>query len=158
RAQIMECAAALNAEGIAPVLLKTVVNLVERPDAAIGTWTTRDIDLVVEPERFDRSLEIITSLGYRTRPELKCEDGHSHPGLVRPGSVVPIDLHKSIGPQLHILSTSEALAEAKALGTGGAEIRTLSSTHQMIHVVFHSEVDDRRHELGLIGLHPLINF
>jgi putative nucleotidyltransferase-like protein len=158
KAQITEAAEALNTNSIAPVLLKTAVKLVERPEDEIGSWVTRDIDMLVEPGCFSMAVETIKSLGYTTKREPRLD--HSYPALYRPGSVVSIDLHKDIGPQRRVLGTSDGLASAQLIGSRSQKIHiyALSPTHQLVHLIFHAQLQDRRHELGQIDLHPMLNF
>lgn len=157
RDQATGVASLLNADGIQPVLLKTVANILERPLSDIGMWITRDIDLLVERNDFLRAAAILEAHGYAARATF---NGllHSYPALSRVGELVSVDLHRDLGPQRSLLSAEEALAHAELVVGPPCRASVLLPTHRMLHLLFHDEIQDRRFELGRISLHQLINF
>jgi hypothetical protein len=141
---------------ITPVLLKTVVNMFEASNAELGIWITRDIDLLVKQASLTQAASTLISAGYKASvpydPTL-----HSYPPLSKPGKVVTLDVHRDIGPQRNVLSVEDAMAEAWPL-PGHDKALILSPTHRLVHLLYHSEIQDRRYELGKISLHQLLNF
>ena len=141
---------------ITPVLLKTAVNMFEAINAELGIWVTRDIDLLVKQAALTQAASILMSAGYKASlpydPTL-----HSYPSLSKPGKVVTLDVHRDIGPQRNVLTVEDAMAEAWPL-PGHDKALILSPTHRLVHLLYHSEIQDRRYELGKISLHQLLNF
>ena len=156
KSEAAEAVERLVSSHIVPVLLKTVVNLFEAPKAEFGIWITRDIDLLVKHASLTHAATALISTGYKAatpfNPAL-----HSYPALSKPGKVVSLDLHRDIGPQRTVLTVEEAMAGAWPL-PGNSKALVLSPTHRMVHLLYHSELQDRRYELGKISLHQLMNF
>jgi hypothetical protein len=146
----------LNASGITPLMLKTSVNLLEAAESELGKWVTRDIDLLVDRDSFFPAAQILEHHGFRAKGDYNPQL-HSYPALAKSGNVVTIDLHRDVGPQRNVLPVSEALRDARVLSEQ-PKILALPPTQRMVHLLYHGEIQDRRHELANVSLHQLVNF
>lgn len=147
--QASEIVAALNRIGIDPIILKGGLHLFESPPADLGTRMMRDLDFVVPKDELDKAVECLCAIGYR--PDLEGESWtyHYRP-LSRAGEFAPIDVHRYVGEQKDILPHGEAWREAVPVPAGDLRLRALSPTHRVFHNIFHSQIQDRGHELGII--------
>lgn len=147
--QASEIIAALNRTGIEPIILKGGLHLFESTPADLGTRMMRDLDFVVPKDELDQAVECLSAIGYR--PDLEGEKWtyHYRP-LARVGEFAPIDVHRYVGEQKDILPHGEAWREAVPVPAGDLRLRALCPTHRVFHNIFHSQVQDRGHELGII--------
>jgi hypothetical protein len=147
--QASEIVAALNRTGIEPIILKGGLHLFESTPADLGARMMRDLDFVVPKDELDQAVECLSAIGYR--PDLEGEKWtyHYRP-LSRVGEFAPIDVHRYVGEQKDILPHGEAWREAVPVPAGDLRLRALCPTHRVFHNIFHSQVQDRGHELGII--------
>ena len=147
--QASEIVAALNRTGIEPIILKGGLHLFESTPADLGTNMMQDLDFVVPKDELDQAVECLSAIGYR--PDLEGESWTYHyPPLSRAGEFAPIELHRYVGEQKDILPHGEAWREAVPVPAGDLRLRALCPTHRVFHNIFHSQVQDRGHELGII--------
>lgn len=159
REQVIEAAETFNRAGIEPVLLKGASHLFTDIFGDPGTRLMTDIDLLVEKEQFEAALAILRELGYQEYGEVKKRrrEHHHHPALFRPGDYATLELHHELvfHTARAILPAPEGLEQALEIDAGGLRLKALSPTCQVLHSILHSEVVDRRHAQGLIGLRNL---
>jgi Uncharacterised nucleotidyltransferase len=155
RSQAGRAFAALNAGGIAPLVLKGGARLVEAmPEAG---HMMADLDLLVEQQRFDAALAALGRLGYRRAEEDGDQPRHAVT-LRHPDELAAIDLHRDIGPQRDFIPLAEAVRSAAPMTVEGCRLRLLSPTHRVMHVFFHSQIHDRGQIGGVVPLRPLEHF
>jgi len=152
--QASEIVAALNRTGIEPIILKGGLHLFESTPADLGTRMMRDLDFVVPKDELDQAVECLSAIGYRPDVEGEKWTYHYRP-LARVGEFAPIDVHRYVGEQKDILPHGEAWREAVPVPAGDLRLRALCPTHRVFHNIFHSQVQDRGHELGIIYLRQL---
>jgi hypothetical protein len=154
-AQSAEAIAALNAEGLRPVVMKGAISLFE-PDLDEGLLMMADIDLLLPEEALPPAQRALRSLGYVALGEPSAHDHALTFG--RAGAIVTVDLHRRVGPQLRLLSAEDARSSATALAAGELAIAALCPTHRVLLLLMGYclfEPHYRSRELPLKGLHDL---
>jgi len=147
--QAADIVATLNQCGIEPIILKGGLHFFEAPPAEIGNRMMWDLDFLVPEEAFEQAITALRATGYAPDDEGESWIYHYRP-MSQPGSIAPIDVHKYVGEQKDILPTAEAWRLAVPVAAGELRLRALCPSHRVIHNVFHSQVQDRGHELGII--------
>jgi hypothetical protein len=157
RREARRAVAALNACGIAPLVLKGAARLFEaEPDAAHARMMA-DLDLLVEAPRLDAALAALGAAGYEIVAEAPGPRRHAIT-LRSPGEPAAIDLHHDIGPQRDFIPLADAVADAATASIAECRIRIPSPTHRVMHIFFHCQVHDRGHVGGDIPLRHLEDF
>ena len=153
--QAVEIVATLNQRDIEPIIIKGGLHLFEAEPDTIGTRVMGDLDIIVSASEMDIAVDALHEIGFE--PDEAEEDWtyHYRP-LVRTGSV-PIDVHQYVGEQKSILSQKEAARAATPIVAGDLRLRSLCPAHRIFHNVFHSQIQDRAHELGSLGLKQLLD-
>ena len=157
RGQAGRALAALNAAGIAPVVLKGGAQLFEAEPGEAEARMMADLDLLVDEAHFAAALAALGRLDYRPVPVPEGRRFHATT-LIHGGEPVCIDLHRDIGPQHDLLPLREALREVIALSTGQCRLHILSPTHRIMHGFFHSQIQNRGHLAGALPLRHLQDF
>lgn len=141
KAQAAEAVAALNRQGVVPLLLKGAAVLLERaiPHAA-GRMVT-DIDILVPRADGARAVAALAALGYR-RIEGRPPAPHTLGDFMRPSDVGAIDLHVDLLTQPHLLLAEDALGRATHLIRGELAFRCLAPTDRVVHLLLHDLVQD----------------
>ncbi len=152
--QALEIVAALNRIGIEPIILKGGLHFFEAPPADLGTRMMWDLDFVVPENELDRAVDGLCAIGYQIDQEGENWTYHYRP-LFHPEAILPIDVHRYVGEQKDLLPPTEAWREAVPVPAGDLRLRALCPTHRVFHNIFHSQVQDRGHELGIIYLRQL---
>jgi hypothetical protein len=154
RQQCDQLVAALNGEGITPVLLKGGVYLYSRDDEAFGARMMVDLDILVPPVSWERSIETAFGLGYEIIDEHQAWT-HDYHSLGRADDPASVEFHKDVGKQRVLLSRAEAIDAAVAIGGETLRLGALSPTQRVLHNIFHGAIQDRAHELRRIPLRSL---
>jgi hypothetical protein len=144
----------LNEAGIEPVLLKGAIDLVASRYSDPGARILRDLDIFVLRPHHARVLAILSSIGYQVTADW-LQTYFSE--LSRPGSVAPLDLHWYVSAQRDILPPEEAYHSSILMTAGDLRFRILSPEHQIVHNVFHSELQDRGSAVGFVWLRQLLD-
>lgn len=157
RGQARRAAAALNAAGIAPLILKGGARLFEEIAGAGGARMMADLDLAVTPEQQEAALAALARLGYAVADAPHDQPRHSLT-LRHPGEAAAIDLHRDIGPQRDFIPLADAFARATPIAGETCRILLLSPTHRVMHLFFHAQIHDRGHAAGILPLRALDDF
>jgi Uncharacterised nucleotidyltransferase len=153
RAQACEAVAALNSNGIQPIILKGGLHLFD-PRLHISARMMADIDLLVSSSKFDAAVQALRRTGYsvldtkRERPEYSFT-------MSRRGALATIDLHRDLGPQAMLLTADEAISAAAPILGEGIDLLSLSPTHQMLHAIINTAVCDPHYRTARISLSRL---
>lgn len=145
--------AALNDQGIRPVLMKGALSLFE-VGSDPGLAMMADVDILVAEEEFPAACRALRSLGYVT---LRDPAPHDHAMTFhQAGKLVTIDLHRRVGPQVRLLDPADACRLAVELPNGNLELAALCPTHRVLllllsYCVFKPEY--HAYEIPLRGLH-----
>ncbi len=157
RGELEAAIAALNRAGIRPVLLKGAVELFVGRYPEPGARILRDLDLLVLREDHDRAVQALVSLDYEVEPR-EVEWVTYWTGLARAGAIAPIDLHWYVSAQRGLLSPEEAWRDSVLHRVGDLEFRLLSTEHQIVHNLLHSELQDHGSHLAFVWLRQLVDF
>ena len=152
--QALEVAKALNGRGISPLFLKGGLTLFEPAFGDIGNQMMRDLDILVRRPNFDEAIIVMRSLGYEPVGD---QHGwhYAYPPLCRSGDTASIDLHRDVGNQRLFLNAEAAFRDAVPVETEGVRALGLSPTHRIFHNVFHAQIQNRQHELGIASIKEL---
>ncbi len=157
RHQLVEAVHALNAAGIVPLLFKGALQLVDGSAVSPGNRGMADLDLLVPRDQGQAASKALRGIGYTPEPGKPFLHPHELPFFRRrdPG---PIELHVELGspPIPTVLPAGEAWADSSELSVGDAIARALSPTHQVLHNILHSAVQDLDHAVGALPLRQLL--
>jgi hypothetical protein len=154
---LTEAVQAFNEAGIVPLLFKGALQLVDGTPGVVGDRWITDLDLLVQDEQMSAAGEALERLGYEPDPAGPFLHPHELP-FIRDRSPGPIELHAALGspPIPTALPVTEAWAESSELSVGSARAQALSPTHQVLHNVLHSAVQDLNHAVGGLPLRQLL--
>lgn len=162
RHDLIAAVRALNDAGLVPLLFKGSLQLVDGTLEPVGDRFMRDLDLLVPADGLELASVALEGIGYSLKPAL----GSLPHELVleRPDAPGDIELHVELGdePIPKVLPAEEAWAESVSLELGvgrdsrPARARGLVPTHQVLHYILHSTLQDRCHALGDLPLRQLL--
>jgi hypothetical protein len=155
--ELSEAVHALNVSGVVPLLFKGALELASRTPGELGGRVMVDLDLLVPVDQLPDARQALEGLGYRVLDGKPAGHPHELP-LVRAGSAGPIELHVALGspPIPAVLPTAEAWAQSTAISVGEGRARALSPSHQVLHCILHSAVQDCNHAVGGLPLRQLL--
>ena len=104
-----------------------------------------DIDLLISRTHFDRTRQILESLGYQMTPQLTRGQlashlkSHCEIQFMRDDWLTVIDLHWALAPKTFVfkLDTDEVLSRLQTVTINGAEIKTLSTEDSILYQSMH---------------------
>jgi hypothetical protein len=139
RGQAAELTRALNARGVAPLLLKGAISLFEDPYGDPDARMIGDLDILVPAPAIDDAVDTLRELGYRASSLYGA--GHNAYGeFARPGSPAPIDLHLAPIDSPHLLDAAALWNDAVALTTEPLVAGAPSPTHRVLHALLHAQI------------------
>jgi hypothetical protein len=157
RHQLTGAVQALNAAGIVPMLFKGALVLVDGQPGGLGDRFMSDLDVVVPTGGVSRAVEALQPIGFRQVSGKPFQFPHEVP-LVHRG--VWTELHVELGsaPIPAVLPAAEVWSESTdfIFGQGRAHARAPSATHQVLHNVLHSAVQDLEHAVAGLPLRQLV--
>lgn len=145
RRQMTEIVKALNRVGIAPIVLKGGIHLLESayPGHDKGIRMMRDLDILVPAADLERAVGVLTGIGYTVAD--RYPDGHHAYGeFARPGVPGSVDLHTELVDPYYVLPAAEIRARANVLPVENLRLAAPSPTDRMLHHLLHAQV----HYLG----------
>lgn len=154
---LSEAVQALNLSGVLPLLFKGALELAARTPGEVAGRLMVDLDLLVPGDQMPDARRALEGLGYKAPPRKTFADLHELP-LVRDDSPGPIELHLALGsrPVAAVLPTAEAWEQSSEISVGDGRARALSPSHQVLHNVLHSAVQDGNHVMGGLPLRQLL--
>jgi hypothetical protein len=154
--RLVEIVAALNGDGIVPVVLKGGRSLV----VGQSDWRQlRDIDLLVEPRLAAKAQDRVRGLGYRGAERPRSRLVHHHlEELYRDNMPGWIEIHRRGGPSRveQFLPTAELLNSAEPASVANLRLGILPPHLDVLHGVIHHHVGHRavkRAEIDTKGLY-----
>ena len=135
---------AFNAQGIDPLLLKGVAELLvpQLPDP--GMRLIGDIDLLVAEADLERAVEITLALGYCPRgSEMKIAPGeHHYPALFHPERLAAVEIHRTLGRKewFDRFDSKELLTRARKVERSGLRFSVLAPTDAAIYLPYHTQL------------------
>ena len=157
RQGLAEAVVALNAVHIVPLLFKGSLSLVDGSVDDMGGRFMADLDLAVPAESLALAADALRDVGYEPLLRKPFEPVHDLP-LVSQATSEVIDLHVELGSQsvATVLPVSVAWAASSELRFASAQARGLSPTHQVLHCILHSALQDVDHASGGLPLRQLV--
>jgi hypothetical protein len=154
---LTEAVVALNAVHIVPLLFKGSLSLVDGSVDDVGGRFMADLDLAVPSEALAQAVDALRDVGYEPLLRKEFEPMHDLP-LVNRGTSGVIDLHVELGSQAvaTVLPASVAWAASSELRFASAQARGLSPTHQVLHCILHSALQDVDHASAGLPLRQLL--
>jgi hypothetical protein len=159
RDQLIAALAALNAEGIVPLLLKGAVHLTLPQSEWHAARAMRDIDMLVAAKQATRANAILLALGYRADPNPPPLDRHL-PELHLPNRAGTIELHTEAlsFPARYALNTEEVFARAQNRSIGSANFQVVPPEWHLLHGLLHHQLADRGHARRILSIKGLWEF
>jgi Uncharacterised nucleotidyltransferase len=157
RAEVLQIASSLNEVGIEPILLKGAINLFDSAYGNFGARMMSDIDVLVPELEIPRILAALAKLGYRPEGEGTWK-AHAYTPLYRPGATWSLDLHRYLSFQRDMVAPADVQRDSVSLETDGVRLLAPSPTHRIFHNVYHAQLQNRQHALGLVPLMQLCDF
>jgi hypothetical protein len=161
RVQLAEVAAALNHQGIEPVLLKGAAALLSDLYGDAGSRLIGDLDLLVAPDELPRASAALQALGYQRVLEGICDERHygefHHDApLVHPDRVASVELHRRYLLSARGTRLMDAIARPPvAIRIGEASARLPQATERLAHNFLHQMVQDSGFVRGSFDLRQL---
>ncbi|MGE0666725.1 MAG: nucleotidyltransferase family protein [Sphingomonadales bacterium] len=156
RAQGLDVIAICERLGVAPTILKGGAALFESPPELIGRRFMWDLDFLLPADAVEPVAQAMIAGGFKVTEEPNDDWVYTYPAMRRKGDVSDIELHHRVGQQRSLLSAATALRDALPIPRE-PRLRTLSPTHRVWHNIFHSQVQDQGHVLGLIRARQLVD-
>ena len=134
----------LNAHSIENALFKGPL-LSELAYGEVSLRQAGDIDLLIRPEDFKRTKELLESLGYQMHPQLTPAQQASHLAFhceiqfVRDDWFTVIDLHWGLSPRSFVfgLTEDEVMSRLQTVSFAGDEIKTFSTEDLIVYQAMH---------------------
>jgi peroxiredoxin len=157
RHELTEAVVSLNAVHIVPLLFKGSLSLVDGSVDDVGGRFMADLDLAVPPEDLAGAVDALRVVGYESLTRKPFEPMHDLP-LVNSDTRGVIDLHVELGSDAvqRVLPASAAWAASSELRFASAQARGLSPTHQVLHCILHSALQDVDHASAGLPLRQLL--
>jgi hypothetical protein len=150
-----EVAAALQAEGVQPLLLKGAALLVKTRDPGDVARMIGDIDILVAPEEVGTAVAALGELGYALAAGTA--RGHSPGNYWKPNRAGVIDLHASLPHRMaHMVSSDELLARSLSTVRHGIPLRVPDPSLQLLMAIAHEMIHDQAVYSGATELRYLL--
>ncbi len=157
KAQLAELVAALNDQGIGPVLLKGAAVLFTRGDAYATSRMVTDLDILVAPDQASAALAALAKRGYRKISE-HAPPPHTLGDFARAQDVGAVDLHIALLNEPALLPIGDMLARAVDYTADGHHVRVLAPTDRVLHLLLHDLVQDQGLHDGRLNIRHLHEF
>lgn len=154
--QLAEAVAALNGNGVIPVLVKGSAMLAAWPRLAMGRRLISDLDILVSPNETDRALDALNGLGYRIYFKAPSDAPKRYIDLKRPHDVGMIDLQESPpGHRFFYNGSGDIRQHCQLLEQNSAYIP--SATYHALMLIIHDQFQDADYWVGKIDLRHLLD-
>jgi len=152
----------LSGANIDVVVMKGAASLFNGVAEPISNRYMKDIDLLVPEKEQPKAYELMQQNGYEkdsTYFEINAFDAHHAPPLLK-NDLCYIELHRWVLAKhlKQVLDTDEVWKASVPLNlTDVLQVNQLSPTHQVIHSIAHSEIQNGGYDQCDIDLHQLVN-
>jgi hypothetical protein len=156
-AQLEEAVAAMNGQGVTPVLLKGAATLASAPYERRGVRLMADLDLMVMPEETERAVAALVAIGYGIREQTSPAGQRWYVELNRSFDVGTIDLQRSApGPAYYYRDPGNVLNHCRPTLLGRGRVYIPTPTYQALILIIHDQFQDYGYWLGDIDLRHLL--
>ncbi len=157
--QVREINAALNPQGIYPIYLKGVGNLLDGLYADPGERIIQDIDFLVPEQEMEKAADILITRGYSSQipfiPAKKYNSKH-YPRLQKADTVASLEVHyTAVTLKYQKLLPAEQIEHAKHEVTTSGKCFVASDSHKLLHNFIHSQLDHHGIQYGMIFMRSL---
>lgn len=160
--ELVRVAAALNAAGIEPQLLKGAAALLPGQYPGAGDRVIGDLDLRIPGECYAVAAEAVHGLGYQFAEGRAVEPGAHHHGapLLHPDKPVSVELHqRTLCDRVQNASLEQGMAlTALTLPGSDARVRLADPGTRLLHNFLHGQIQDRVHARHGLNLRQLLEF
>jgi len=156
-AQLVETVAAINNQGITPILFKGAATLVMADRAESASKLMSDLDIMVMPDQVDATMKALCSIGYSVHYQSQPDDGGWHVDLKRSKDVGMVDLHRQPpGDPFFYASAGNVTRFCRTAKIGEGSCLIPNSTYQALMLIIHDEFQDNGYWIGNIDVRHLI--
>src|SRR4051794_13867936 len=156
-AQLRETVAAINNQGIKPILFKGAATLVMADRAESASKLMSDLDIMVLPDQVDATMKALSSIGYSVHYQSQPDAGGWHVDLKRSKDVGMVDLHRQPpGDAFFYESAGHVTRYCRTARVGEGSCLIPNSTYQALMLIIHDEFQDNGYWIGNIDVRHLI--
>lgn len=157
--QVSDINSLLSGQGIVPLYLKGVGNIIDGLYADMAERIMHDIDLLVPDEQWEESANILMKNGYlgikKYEPGKRTEMKH-YPTLSKPGTRAPVEIHRiPVDYKFSGAFGAEEVWQHKKLVAGSINCYVMCDRHKMIHNFIHSQLHHDGHLYAKVFLRNL---
>lgn len=157
-AQLSEALAALNEEGITPVLVKGAAMLTTLPRERMARRLVSDLDILVSPQDAARALDRLTRLDYRAYFQAPAGAPRWYADLERPGDAGMIDLQQDLpGHGLFYSAVGDSKQHFMLQSWNGRTAYIPSPTYHAFMLILHDQFQDADYWVGRTDLRHLLD-
>ena len=157
-AQLEESVAAMNGQGVTPVLLKGAATLASASYERRGVRLMADLDIMVMPEETERAVAALVAIGYEIREQTSPASEGWYVELNRSCDVGTIDLQRSApGPAYYYRDPGNVLNYCRPTLLGRGRVYIPTPTYQALILIIHDQFQDYGYWLGDIDLRHLLD-
>src|SRR4051794_5834055 len=155
-AQLDETVAAINNQGITPILFKGAATLVTRSRAESASKLMSDLDIMVLPDHVDAAMKALCSIGYSVHYQTQPDARGWHVDLKRSQDVGMVDLHRQPpGDPFFYASAGNVTRFCRTARIGEGSCLIPNSTYQALMLIIHDEFQDNGYWIGNIDVRHL---
>ncbi len=153
--QVNEVVSALGGRDIEVLPLKGAAHLFQADEVLSGERMLGDIDMLVDPGDVHEAVIALNKLGYVGDESLALKKRYHDVPLTHPDREALLELHIDFGPQRHLVPVANVFQQSIVTATNGDCVSVPCGTMQVFHNIFHAQIQDRNHEIGLTSLRQL---
>jgi hypothetical protein len=156
RDQLTQVVRVLNAAGIEPLLIKGALRIVNGTAQRLGDRWMDDLDLVLPAGRMSDSIVALGEVGYRPAPAKPVSRHDLALMLDRAPGWIELHLELGSSPIPALLPAAEVWSQSSPLRFSGVRARAPRPTHEVLHNILHSAVQDLDHAVAGLPLRQLL--
>lgn len=153
--QVKEINTLLNQNGIIPLYLKGVGNILDGLYDSIGERIMHDIDILVPDNQWEETANLLRMDGYTfiNHIETNIELKQKHfPPLVKTGCKASVEVHRiSVSLPYEKMLDTETVWKEKKLIDNGHKCYVMSNSHNIVHNFIHSQLAHNGHRFARVS-------
>ena len=149
----------LGSEGIVPLYLKGVGNIIDGLYANMAERIMHDIDIMVPDDQWEESANILIKNGYhgikKYEPGKRAQMKH-YPTLSKPGTRAPVEIHRlPVDYKFSDTFGAEEVWQTKKPAVGNISCFVMSDRDKIVHNFIHSQLHHEGHLYAKVFLRNL---